>query len=45
MLHPSFAREQANQTLDALRMAPDFAVRDPAGKDAGEFLFFWRSRK
>ena len=36
MLHPSFAREQTNDTLDALRMAPDFALRDPPGQDARE---------
>ena len=30
MLNPSFAREQNNETLDALRMAPVSELRDPA---------------
>ncbi len=37
MLHPSFAREQANSTLDALRMAPISAFCDCSGQAAGEF--------
>jgi heme exporter protein B len=39
MLHPSFAREQANDTLDALRMAPisNFAIL--LGKLLANFLF------
>lgn len=39
MLHPSFAREQSNDTLDALRMAPisNFAIL--LGKLLANFLF------
>jgi heme exporter protein B len=39
MLHPSFAREQANETLDALRLAPisNFAIL--LGKMAANFIF------
>lgn len=39
MLHPSFAREQSNETLDALRLAPisNFAIL--LGKMAANFIF------
>ena len=39
MLHPSFAREQANETIDALRLAPisNFAIL--LGKMAANFIF------
>jgi heme exporter protein B len=39
MLHPSFAREQLNETLDALRLAPisNFAIL--LGKMAANFIF------
>jgi len=39
MLHPSFAREQANQTLDALRMAPISAFAILLGKVLANFIF------
>lgn len=39
MLHPSFAREQANQTLDALRMAPVSAFAILLGKMLANFVF------
>jgi len=39
MLHPSFAREQANQTLDALRMAPISSFAVLLGKMLANFLF------
>lgn len=39
MLHPSFAREQANQTLDALRMAPISAFAILLGKMLANFVF------
>ncbi|HTX16707.1 MAG TPA: heme exporter protein CcmB [Candidatus Baltobacteraceae bacterium] len=39
MLHPSFAREQANQTLDALRMAPVSAFAILLGKMLANFIF------
>ena len=39
MLHPSFAREQANQTLDALRMAPISAFAILMGKMLANFIF------
>jgi heme exporter protein B len=39
MLHPSFAREQANQTLDALRMAPISAFAILMGKTLANFIF------
>jgi heme exporter protein B len=39
MLHPSFAREQANQTLDALRMAPISAFSILLGKMLANFIF------
>jgi heme exporter protein B len=39
MLHPSFAREQANQTLDALRMAPISAFAILLGKMLANFIF------
>ena len=44
MLNPSFAREQNNETLDALRMAPVSQLRDPARKNAREFYFHVASR-
>jgi heme exporter protein B len=39
MLHPSFAREQSNETMDALRLAPisNFAIL--LGKMAANFIF------
>ncbi len=39
MLHPSFGREQANQTLDALRMAPISAFAILLGKMLANFIF------
>ncbi len=39
MLHPSFAREQANDTLSALRMAPIEPFAILAGKVLANFLF------
>jgi len=39
MLHPSFAREQVNQTLDALRMAPISSFAVLLGKMLANFLF------
>jgi len=39
MLHPSFAREQANQTLDALRMAPVSSFAILLGKMLANFIF------
>jgi heme exporter protein B len=39
MLHPSFAREQANDTLDALRMAPVSAFAILLGKLLANFVF------
>jgi len=39
MLHPSFAREHANQTLDALRMAPISAFAILLGKTLANFTF------
>jgi len=39
MLHPSFGREQVNQTLDALRMAPISAFALLLGKMLANFLF------
>ncbi len=39
MLHPSFAREQTNQTLDALRMAPISAFAILLGKMLANFIF------
>jgi heme exporter protein B len=39
MLHPSFGREQANQTLDALRMAPISPFALVLGKMLANFLF------
>jgi heme exporter protein B len=39
MLHPSFGREQSNQTLDALRMAPISPFAILLGKMAANFLF------
>ena len=44
MLNPSFAREQNNETLDALRMAPISQLRDPAGQNAREFHFHLAGR-
>lgn len=39
MLNPSFAREQANDTLDALRMAPISPFAVLLGKMAANFIF------
>jgi len=39
MLNPSFAREQANQTLDALRMAPISPFAILLGKMLANFIF------
>jgi len=39
MLHPSFGREQANDTLDALRMAPISPFAILLGKTLANFLF------
>lgn len=39
MLHPSFAREQANDTLDALRMAPVSSFAILLGKMLANFIF------
>jgi heme exporter protein B len=39
MLHPSFGREQVNQTLDALRMAPISPFALLLGKMLANFLF------
>jgi heme exporter protein B len=39
MLNPSFAREQANQTLDALRMAPVSPFAILAGKMLANLIF------
>ena len=39
MLNPSFAREQVNQTLDALRMAPVSSFAVLLGKMLANFLF------
>jgi heme exporter protein B len=39
MLHPSFGREQANQTLDALRMAPISPFAILMGKMLANLLF------
>jgi len=39
MLHPSFAREQANDTLDALRMAPVSSFAILLGKLLANFIF------
>ncbi|HWG58703.1 MAG TPA: heme exporter protein CcmB [Candidatus Acidoferrales bacterium] len=39
MLNPSFAREQANDTLDALRMAPISSFAVLLGKMAANFVF------
>ncbi len=39
MLHPSFAREQANDTLDALRMAPLSSFAILLGKLLANFIF------
>jgi heme exporter protein B len=39
MLHPSFGREQQNQTLDALRMAPISPFALLLGKMLANFLF------
>ncbi len=39
MLHPSFAREQTNQTLDALRMAPVSPFAILLGKMLANFIF------
>lgn len=39
MLHPSFGREQSNQTLDALRMAPISPFALLLGKMLANFLF------
>jgi heme exporter protein B len=39
MLHPSFAREQSNDTLDALRMAPVSGFAILLGKMLANFIF------
>ncbi len=39
MLHPSFAREQANDTLDALRMSPISSFAIVLGKLLANFVF------
>ena len=39
MLHPSFGREQSNQTLDALRMAPISSFGILLGKMAAHLIF------
>src|ERR1700678_216766 len=39
MLNPSFAREQSNETLDALRMAPISAFAILFGKMLANFVF------
>src|SRR5580704_11573684 len=39
MLHPSFGREQSNQTLDALRMAPISSFAIVLGKLLSNFVF------
>jgi heme exporter protein B len=39
MLHPSFGREQSNQTLDALRMAPISPFAILLGKMLANFIF------
>jgi heme exporter protein B len=39
MLHPSFGREQVNQTLDALRLAPISSFAILLGKMLANFLF------
>jgi heme exporter protein B len=39
MVHPSFGREQINQTLDALRMAPISPFAILLGKTVANFLF------
>src|SRR5271154_2913460 len=39
MLNPSFAREQANDTFDALRMAPISAFAILSGKMLANFIF------
>ncbi|MGH9640779.1 MAG: heme exporter protein CcmB, partial [Bryobacteraceae bacterium] len=39
MLHPSFAREQSNDTLDALRMAPVSPFAILLGKLLANFIF------
>jgi len=39
MLHPSLGREQVNQTLDALRMAPISSFAIVLGKTLANFLF------
>jgi heme exporter protein B len=39
MLHPSFAREQANETLDALRMTPISPFAIVLGKLLANFVF------
>ena len=39
MLHPSFAREQVNETLDALRLAPISSFSILLGKMCANFIF------
>src|SRR5271170_6066507 len=39
MLNPSFAREQSNDTLDALRMAPTSSFAILSGKMLANFIF------
>ncbi len=44
MLHPSFTREQTNDTLAALRMAPIDPVAILAAKILANFCFCWSPR-
>ena len=41
MLHPSFAREQSNDTLDALRLAPISSFAILLGKMLANFIFLF----
>src|SRR6202042_1725807 len=43
MLNPSFSREQANDTLDALRLAPISPFAILLGKMLANFIFFFFS--
>ncbi len=43
MLNPSFAREQLNETLDALRMAPVSSFAILLGKILANFIFMSRN--
>src|ERR1700679_3683442 len=44
MLNPSFSREQNNETLDALRMAPISPFPILLGKMLANFFFMWGPR-